>query len=172
MMDKVTNRHRGFAFITYESEDVVESVCYKTHYEVNRKMVEFKKAPSKEVMEEESKAQNAVPRPKLGNSQLKECMMEYRSAQSPPQMVTRTRKIFTGDVSSSTTKEDLVEALKEYFGQFGPIEECTVMKDLTRNGSRGFAFINFTDSSSVERVLTSGPHTVDSKVVKAKVGFS
>src|SRR6218665_3769693 len=58
MMDKVTNRHRGFAFITHESEDVVESVCYKTHYEVNRKREEVKKAQPKEVMEEQSKAQN------------------------------------------------------------------------------------------------------------------
>src|SRR6218665_1258207 len=45
------------------------------------------------------------------------------------------------------------------------------MKDLATNRSRGFGFINFADSSSVERVLTSGPHTVDSKVVEAKVGF-
>jgi len=28
------------------------------------------------------------------------------------------------------------EALKEYFGQFGAIEECTVMKDLATNRSR------------------------------------
>ncbi|KAL5232875.1 hypothetical protein ACI65C_000285, partial [Semiaphis heraclei] len=49
-----------------------------------------------------------------------------------PKMVTRTKKIFVGGLSAPTTLEDV----KNYFEQFGPIEDAMLMFDKQTNRHR------------------------------------
>ncbi|XP_028757970.1 heterogeneous nuclear ribonucleoprotein 1 isoform X3 [Neltuma alba] len=49
MYDHNTQRPRGFGFITYDSEEAVEKVLFKTFHELNGKMVEVKRAVPKEL---------------------------------------------------------------------------------------------------------------------------
>ncbi|KAL5017114.1 hypothetical protein ScPMuIL_006703 [Solemya velum] len=76
-------------------------------------------------------------------------------------------KMFIGGLSWQTT----AETLKEYFGKYGELKEAMVMKDPTTKRSRGFGFVTYREPASVEKVLASGPHELDSKTVDPKVAF-
>ncbi|CAL9747946.1 unnamed protein product [Musa acuminata subsp. burmannicoides] len=49
MYDHNTRRPRGFGFITYDSEDAVDKVLFKSFHELNGKMVEVKRAVPREL---------------------------------------------------------------------------------------------------------------------------
>lgn len=59
MHDHNTQRPRGFGFITYDSEEAVEKVLYKSFHELNGKMVEVKRAVPKELSSGPSRGQLA-----------------------------------------------------------------------------------------------------------------
>ncbi|VDO20054.1 unnamed protein product [Haemonchus placei] len=57
------------------------------------------------------------------------------------------------------------EGLRDYFGRFGEVNECMVMRDPATKRARGFGFITFVDPASVDRVLATEEHELDGKKV-------
>uniref|UniRef100_A0A8R1EW51 RRM domain-containing protein n=1 Tax=Caenorhabditis japonica TaxID=281687 RepID=A0A8R1EW51_CAEJA len=76
-------------------------------------------------------------------------------------------KMFIGGLSWQTTAENL----RDYFGKFGEVNECMVMRDPATKRARGFGFITFVDPSSVDKVLNSRDHELDGKKIDPKVAF-
>ncbi|CAA84667.2 RNA-binding protein Musashi homolog 1 [Caenorhabditis elegans] len=76
-------------------------------------------------------------------------------------------KMFIGGLSWQTTAENL----RDYFGRFGEVNECMVMRDPATKRARGFGFITFVDPSSVDKVLNNREHELDGKKIDPKVAF-
>lgn len=57
-----------------------------------------------------------------------------------------------------------LESLKDYFSQFGEVQECTVMRDSATGRSRGFGFLTFRDPKTVNTVMVK-EHYLDGKIV-------
>jgi RNA recognition motif-containing protein len=72
-----------------------------------------------------------------------------------------------GGISHETTKE----GLKEYFAQFGEVTESVIIRDGAQH-SRGFGFITFANSDSVENTLSKREHTLDKKLIDPKRAFA
>jgi len=60
-----------------------------------------------------------------------------------------TDRLFVGDLSQHVGERDLADA----FGQYGKIREVRLIRDRHTGRNRGFAFVIFNDSDSVDRVV-------------------
>lgn len=73
------------------------------------------------------------------------------------------RKLFAGGLSQECTQDDL----KEYFGKYGELERVQLKMDPTTGRSRGFAFILYNDSASME-AAAADEHTIKGKKATVK----
>lgn len=72
-------------------------------------------------------------------------------------------KLFIGGLNWETDEE----RLKQYFSQYGEVLELNVMRDNNTGKSRGFAFLTFASSSSVDAVMKE-KHILDGKLIDPK----
>lgn len=76
----------------------------------------------------------------------------------------RFRKLFIAGLSYDTTSE----TLKEYFENFGEVENAVVVTDNQTKRSKGYGFVTFTDPTTVDTAQSNRPHTIDGRQVETK----
>jgi RNA recognition motif-containing protein len=86
-----------------------------------------------------------------------------------PQPVVETNKLFVGGLPPKTTDADL----KEYFLQFGKIENVNLMIDQQTSRHRGFGFITFVEQKDARSCLDfDSEHKLHEKVIDVKTAVS
>jgi len=74
------------------------------------------------------------------------------------------RKIFVGGVHWETTVNDL----KEYFSKFGKVVDATLKTDQNTGKSRGFGFVLFEESSTIDKVVAEKTHMLHGRQIDPK----
>lgn len=136
MKDPVTKRSRGFGFVIYRDPSAVDKVLANGPHQLDSKLVDPKVA---------------FPR-------------QSAAAVTQPKMVTRTKKMFVGGLSASTTIDDV----KAYFEQYGKIEDAMLMFDKITQRHRGFAFVTFESENVVDKVCEIHFHEINNKWLNAR----
>lgn len=91
-------------------------------------------------------------------------MQEYGSGGEDTLQTEAMRKLFVGGLNRDTTEN----SFNEYFSQYGSILDSVIITDPTTQQSRGFGFITYENSDSVQEVFKTKPHTLDGKEIDVK----
>mmetsp|Transcript_23080 Transcript_23080/g.58788 ORF Transcript_23080/g.58788 Transcript_23080/m.58788 type:complete len:529 (-) Transcript_23080:80-1666(-) len=145
MVDKSTGRSRGFGFVNFVEDSVLQTVLSMPNHEVDG-------APVTASPYHQSSGGSGGSR-SGGHSPGAAPMASSYGGE--PAATRDQLKCFVGGLSQGTTRE----SLSQYFQQFGQ-SDAFVMIDKGTGRSRGFGFVNFQDEMAMNMVLQTS-HEVD-----------
>ena len=70
-------------------------------------------------------------------------------------------KVFVGNLGRESSQESLIT----YFSRYGKVKECILPVHAETKRPRGFAFVKLESDAIAEHVISTGPHTIDGKLV-------
>ncbi|KAJ3127084.1 hypothetical protein HK101_005634, partial [Irineochytrium annulatum] len=141
MVDTMTQRSRGFGFVTFSDTMAIASVLAKGHHVVDGKRVDPKRAVPRDGTPQH-------PLPILPASATQQ--HSSNSSSGPASSTTSTsHKVFVGGLPPSVT----AETLTALFSTLAVVTDCNVMMDTTTQRSRGFGFVTFDSAEGLRAVL-------------------
>ena len=148
MKDKITQRPRGFGFVTFLLKEAAENAVSSPHTIDGRSVDAKPSIPH---------TQPQGPQPTQMNPNNEAGETRGRNPAS--------RKLFIGGIPVELSGQEL----RSHFEQWGAVADSVIMIDQGTGRSRGFGFVTFFSSEIVDRVMAAGPHhTIGGKEVEVK----
>lgn len=101
---------------------------------------------------------------KLDGRELETKRATPREESGKPGAESSTNKLFVGAIKDGVSESDL----QNYFGKYGKIEDCVIMRDKETNKLRGFGFITFDDYDPVDKIVLEKFHNVNGQSLAVK----
>eukprot|EP00128_Syssomonas_multiformis_P015531 Colp12_sorted_trinity150504_noHs@1302 len=92
--------------------------------------------------------------------------MAMQGMPSMPKDTTYT-KLFVGGLPYHTTSDKL----KEYFSQFGMVEEAVVIMDKSTQQSKGYGFVNFVDPAAAAQATADPNPIIDGRKANCNLAY-
>jgi len=78
------------------------------------------------------------------------------------------RKLYVGALGPNTTER----SLEQYFGRYGKVSYCQVVRDRETGMTKGFGFVTMVEPTMCQRILAEAVHVVDTRTIRVSLTHS
>jgi len=166
MIDKATQKPRGFGFVTYRHLDDVDKLLSsnKPHVILGRNLQVRKYFPKAEFQAQQEKEGGGGRNQNQQDGGNNQGGGGGGGPFKGPMRISPELKIFVGGIAPGTDETDI----RNYFAEFGNIIGVQMPKDHLTKNPRGFAFVGFESKDIVSTVTKDRYHQINGKTVEVK----
>jgi len=155
MIDKQTNKPRGFGFVTFKNaEDMEKCLAHEGQHILDDRRVDIKRAV----------AQGQLPKEQFEEKKLSFASSGGDHQFKGPMKISSELKVFVGGIAPGTDEADV----QKYFEDFGTVVDVNMPKDHITHNYRGFGFVGFETPEVVAAVTKNRYHQINGKTVEVK----